>query len=876
MPRISKIQNTLNGGEFSRSMYGRTDIKKYGASLKTLKNFVCRPQGGVQRRSGTKYVANVETDANESRLEPFAFSTSQAYVVEFADTRCRFFRNEAPVYVDAQTFADTGVNTTTDEITTTAPHHFVHSQGAFELTDGGGLPGGLAASTSYFIKLPQESTYANADITVADDLFTKATHGYKDEQGPFQLKTSGSLPDELDTNDEYFISFRDNVGGAIGDTAGTFTLSTTAGGNAVDLVTLGTDGTHTLYPTDIYKRATFQVALTAGGAAVDITTAGSAVTHTIDEATANTVPAECEVPFTGSEVQELRTAQSADVLFIAHGSHPPGKLQRTGHALWTYDLLDPQDGPYLDENTTAITMTPSAFAVGNDSAATRITITAAGGTPFLSTDVGRPISLDGGTTRGWAVIREVVSSIVVRVNIISAFESTTATTAWRLGAWGTATGTLAATGWPSAIGFFEQRLTYAGWEGGPNAMTSSNTGDFNNFAFSGTDGAIVESNALNYSLNASRVDAVRWLISSRAMVLGTTDGMWPMQATSFSDPITPTNIQAKPSSAIGTANIRPEVVEDVIFYATNSARRVLGLRYVFDSDSYSSSDFSLHADEVVEAGVAEIAYQQEPYSVLWFRLGDGKVAGFTYVREQEVTAWHRHQLGGSFSTGDAVVESMAVIPNPEGTADQLWLVVKRTVNSATVRHIEYMEDRFVRDTAESDLGLTEAHFVDAGIRDTSASTTISGLGHLEGETVSVLVDGAPVDDKVVNASGEITLSAAGTVVIAGLAYDSDIETLNLEVQDPQGNAQGHLKKIDHVTLRLMDTVGCQAGPDESNLRNVLFDAPLMDNPPTLFTGDKRLPVSGGWDRNRSIFIRQSQPLPLTVLSIISEVRTAER
>jgi hypothetical protein len=293
---------------------------------------------------------------------------------------------------------------------------------------------------------------------------------------------------------------------------------------------------------------------------------------------------------------------------------------------------------------------------------------------------------------------------------------------------------------------------------------------------------------------------------------------------------------------------------------------------VYEVDGFRAPDMTVLSEHITQGGIVEFDYQQEPFSIIWFVRADGVLVGMTYERDQDVVGWHRHIMGGVFGSGDAVVESVAVIPTPDATADEVWLIVKRTINSATERYIEYLTPRFEATTTE------DAFFVDCGLTyDGVAADVITGLGHLEGQVVQILADGATHPDRTVSA-GSITLNAEYSVVHIGLAYNSDIQTLRLEAGAADGTAQGKTKRITRVDVRLYKTLGLKYGKDEDNLDTVVFrtTADPMGNPPELFTGDKSFTWNSGYDLAGQMYFRQSQPLPLTILSIAPQVVTQDR
>jgi hypothetical protein len=264
---------------------------------------------------------------------------------------------------------------------------------------------------------------------------------------------------------------------------------------------------------------------------------------------------------------------------------------------------------------------------------------------------------------------------------------------------------------------------------------------------------------------------------------------------------------------------------------------------------------------------------------VWFVRNDGVLIGLTFDQDQKVLAWHRHILGGAFSTGNAVVESIASIPAPDGTFDELWLVVKRTINGSTKRYIEYMHQPF----EDGQDITTEAFFVDSGLTYSGAPTTsITGANHLELTTVSILADGAVVPDVVVT-GGTITLPQAASEVHIGLGYTSRAKMLRPEAGAADGTAQGKLKRMHRVIIRFLASVGLTIGARGSDeegaptLDDVVFrDAAMNTNEAVEpFSGDKMVPWPGDYDREGYVVFEQTQPLPSTICAHMPQLITED-
>jgi hypothetical protein len=420
---------------------------------------------------------------------------------------------------------------------------------------------------------------------------------------------------------------------------------------------------------------------------------------------------------------------------------------------------------------------------------------------------------------------------------------------------------------PSVVTFFEQRLVFGNTNNNPQTLWFSKNGDYLNF----TVGTAAD-DALIYTIASNQVNAIRYLSATRVLTLGTSGGEYVVTATS-DGPVTPTTTLIRKYSNYGTAPIEPVQVADVTLFLQRGNRKIREFKYVGDinADAYQAPDMSILAEHITEGGITQFAYQQEPDSVIWMVRADGTLVGMTYRREEQVVAFHKHVIGGTFSGGQAVVESVATLPTDTGE-DELYMVVKRTINGVTKRYIELMKPFSFGGVT------TGAFFVDSGLAYSgSAVTTLSGLHHLQGETVSILANGASHQDKTV-ANGAVGLNVSTTVAAIGYGYSSVMETLRLEAGSVDGTSQGKPKRIHAITVRLHETVGAEIGSGSDKLDRIYFrDSSMsMDQAVPLFTGDKDVEFEGGFDDDDRIYARQTQPLPLTVLALFPRMNTFDK
>ena len=337
-------------------------------------------------------------------------------------------------------------------------------------------------------------------------------------------------------------------------------------------------------------------------------------------------------PYTTAQLFDIKFAQSADIMYLTHESHPVKKLSRTGHTSWTLVDCSFTDGPYLDTNTTSTTLTPAATS------GTAINLNASAAV-FVSTDVGRLVRLSG----GFGKITNFNSSTLVQIDILDDFDNTNAVSTWKLGAFSVATG------FPRCVSFFEQRLVFAGTSTQPQTMFFSKSGDYENMS-SGTN----DDDAMIYTIASNQVNAIQAMKATRTLIVMTTGGEYAVSSGASQDAITPTNINIRKQSNYGSAGVDALSIGNATIFVQRAKRKIRELAYNFDTDGYTAPDLTILADHISESGLTDMAYQQEPHSIVWAVRNDGQLAGLTYNRLENVVAWHRHIFGGKSDTGKSV------------------------------------------------------------------------------------------------------------------------------------------------------------------------------------------------------------------------------
>jgi len=354
--------------------------------------------------------------------------------------------------------------------------------------------------------------------------------------------------------------------------------------------------------------------------------------------------------------------------------------------------------------------------------------------------------------------------------------------------------------WPSSIAFFRDRLVLGvNAKSGPQICFSC-TGDYENFSDM-TNGEVLATNAITLPILLD-LNKIQWLCAQDNLFVGTEGGIVAVKAMTSSEVFGPDNITYDNISSVGACKIKPIRIGDDILYLGRLAKDIYAIQYNWETDSYAPDEVSLLAYDLLEEGISGWALQYEPNRIIWLVRRDGKIVGLTYNKKQSVRAFHLHETDGNF-------ESVASIPAPDGTMDDVYFVAKRTVNSADVRYVEYFKNGLPLNIAS---GLTQAQkleyllkngwFLDCAKKYTfdEATSAITGLTHLEGKTVSVFADGKVQESKTV-VSGAITLDTAASMVLVGLPYETVIEPMPVNI-DVGGTGQARSQRINQIVCRL--------------------------------------------------------------------------
>jgi len=413
-------------------------------------------------------------------------------------------------------------------------------------------------------------------------------------------------------------------------------------------------------------------------------------------------------------------------------------------------------------------------------------------------------------------------------------------------------------GWPQKVTFHQQRICLATTLLRRQTVWMSQAGDFSAF---GVSVPLVASDAVTFTLDSGTQNKIQWMISGKALNVGTLGNEWTVTGTD-SAALTPENILAQRQTNNGSASNKPMLVGLTTLFIERHGRTVNEFMYDLNYDSYKTTDMSILSPHVTDYySIVDWAYQQTPESIIWCIREDGQLLGLTYQQQHKIIGWHVHDTDGEF-------KAISVIP---GTTreDDVWVVVKRIIDDEDKYYVEILADQFLGSTA------IDGRFLDSYlIYDGAATDTLSGAIHLAGKTVDILADGTVHPAVTVELDGTLDLNNSYAHVVIGLPYETEIRPFLMDVtSDRIGTSLGRDQRITSLAIDLYNSLGMWIGRvdplglviEEEQPFRVPSD--LMGQAIPLYTGIYTMDYPEGYDRTSDYYIKQKQPLPLTVRGV---------
>mgnify|MGYP007100047738 FL=1 len=644
---------------------------------------------------------------------------------------------------------------------------------------------------------------------------------------------------------------------------------------------------------------------------------------------------EVVTPWTTADLPLLQFTQSADVLYVTHPSYPPYAIARTGHTSWTCTALTFDDGPFLDDNpdnttiavsgtltkggTVTLTATPGYFTANMVGGLFRLWATNIDVSNFQPWEPGKSYTTSDRVYHNGRIYANATGSTktsgtipptheegsrwdglgstnckwtfesaffgVVRVATYSSATSVTATvlqqlpftltshasTRWAEGAWS------AENGYPAASTFYQDRLWFGGTTFQPDTAWGSGVGDYPNFGAFNLSGQITSDLAITVTVASQQVNRIRWMRADGAnLVIGTEASEFLIAPATTAEGLSQSNLRIMEQTNYGSSTVAPIRVGPTIVIVQRAGKQVRELTFSPQDDRYIAPDMTALATHITASGVADMAYAPEPHDLIWVVLEDGGLRTLTYDRDQGVMGWARHTLGGAgdSSGNPPFVESVAVIPSPDGTRSDAWLCVRWWLNGALKRCIVYAN--FDRDV---DGEIADSQFLDCAVTyDSTATATITGLGHLNGVECRVIADGY-VHPVKTPSGGSITLDRTASVVHVGLFAPAKAETMRIEAGSANGTAQAKTKRFSKVRFRVYASTGGKYGPRArtSDQFRLIDRVPsdLLTAAQALQSDDYEVSWPTGHEKPGRLYFEQDVALPFNMLAIFPIVDTKD-
>lgn len=861
--RFDPAQTSFNAGELSPMWAGRVDMAKYGNGCFKLRNYIPLPEGPVRRRGGTRFGAMTKTETDRSWGMPFIFSEDDSYVLEFGDGYIRFLTGDGQLLLSSTPDAWSNVT-------------------AYKVGD---LVSRLGVN--YYCKV-----------------------AHTNQQPPNATYWHALTGDIYEIPSPYAIADLTNLDG-------TFRLDFEQTGDVIFIA----DGKHLPQKLSRFNSTRWTIA------DIDIKT-GPFETQNPDQSV--TVYASGETgTVTLSASEAIFTADMVGTLFLIESKRIDGyAVWEVAKSITAGNERRSDSNVYKALNTaTTGTVKPTHREGAKFDGDTGVQW------EYLHSGYGivRIDSIGGGGTT--ATVHTVFSRIPTQ-----AIGSGNATTRWARSSW------RSDVGYPTLVKIFRERLCFARGQ----EVWGSVSGDFENFA--NRDGAeTLPDSAFYITIGSGETNSAVWMAASDALLIGTRGAEFAVSEVTTTEVFGPGNIKSTEVTRYGARQVATIKVGGSILFAQRSGRRVRDLHPSQNMLSeYEATSLMMLSGHILAGQLVQFAFAQEPHSIAWGCCNNGAFVGLTYLLEQDVIGWHPHPIGGP----GAAVESVVVIPAPDGTHDRVWLQVRRTVNGATRRYWEFIEKDWQADEQTlsaalfSDAGLTfdgslpgatatitggttwaagetatvnlnftpvvgdigdylilaAANGDEAKIRVDSATDpanvtfitavpaslqgvaavsvrwargVISGLDTHEGAEVTLTVDGAAHPPRTVT-GGQITLQAPFSIAQIGFRADAEGETMRVEGGSGTGTAQGKIKRVHQLVMRLHESLGGKIGPaGEEDSFEYRSDGDRMDEPPLVLTGDFKQAYPEGYNADGRIRWLWDQPLPSTVVALFPRMNVED-
>ena len=901
MPKQNAALHAFNRGIVGAKALARVDLERMRLSAEVQTNWLPRSVGSMSLRPGLQYLIG-SRDNEKARYAPFIYSSTDTAILEFTADYLRPIVNENVI--------------TRNAVSTTVTNGDFSSSTGWTITDTGGSTGAISGGKLTISCIPIDSyTIVSRSVSVAVG-DQNVEHGLliTVDRGPviFRAGTASGLDDLIaqttlrkgvhslaitPTSGTFYVEFESRIAREIivdsiqVESAGTLEIPAfwtaddlpflrwSQSGDVVFLACYGHE------PKRIERRSSRSWSLCDydsvgpfAGIAGD-----SSVKMSINKALGNATLTASRPYFKSTHVGSLfrmfTPGYNFDFDLAQSDAYTPTiRVNGVGAAryvtitltgTWTGTLKVQRS--YTDESSgftdtvTQYTSNVNQHVIGdtadNTAVWTRVGFSSGG---LTSGKVTVNLSFGAGSSGfysnkatslggryGICKVLSVTNSTSAEVEITSLFSSSEKTLDWYEGEWSDRVG------WPSAVDFHEGRLMWAGRDRIWGSVSD---------AYSSFDPAVEgDSGPIQRSIGRGPVQVINWILPLSRAVLGTEAAEVTVRSSSFDEPLTPTNFSLKDISTYGSSRIAAVKIDTRGIFVDKSKTRVMEIAFDVNANDYSTRDLTLLCPELFTNNpIIELFVQRQPDTRIHCVREDGTVVVLVYEPSEEVKAFVVYET-------DGVVESGCVLPGDN--EDRVYYSVKRTVDGSDVRYLERMarEDECVGGTLNKQ---ADSFVIYSG----SATTTIIGLGHLEGETVVIWGNGKDLGTKTVSGGSITGLSEPVTSAVVGLGYDASFKSTKLAYAAGGGTALLHKKRVDHLGFILNKThyQGLRHGPDFDHLEPLPLVEGGAELAPHTIHDHYDFPMSehgGYWDTDSRVCLRAAAPRPCTILGMVLGVTT---
>jgi hypothetical protein len=411
------------------------------------------------------------------------------------------------------------------------------------------------------------------------------------------------------------------------------------------------------------------------------------------------------------------------------------------------------------------------------------------------------------------------------------------------------------TDWPRVVSLFQQRLWLGSTPLKPQNIFASRIGQFEDFNRSFVTRA---DDSIENTIYSGKINRIRWIEAfNRDLATGTTERHWRIFAPDGGG-IAPNNIDISPENSWGSAKVQPVQIGTSLIYVEDKGSKINDLFESPNKRSLIGDNLSVLAPSLFDGfEIVSLAFQRTPDPVLWCVRDDGIVLGMTYLKAQDIWAWHRHSTDGLFKSVTAI---------PGEIYDEVYFCVQRSSKF----FIELMEDKWTDGNIANYRGLDSMLTYEGAPVD-----TVSGLDHLEGKEVHALADGKPITQGLTVSSGSVTLPFEASTIHVGLPYTASVSPSGFEYATEDGGTLGRIKSITEIILNLKESVGGKIGPTEEKLDLLKFTQEEYGVAIPPYTGNYRTYPPFSYADNGSFYAVQDKPLPFNLQALMVSIQTED-